>query len=196
MGLLEDVRDRITSDAALIQYYGTDSGQSPEEILLEKERRETIVNLMKRVMKVLGKRDRKVLWLYIKGYTQSDIGNHIGITQQAVEKRLKNIPKKLRKKLSQHYLTLTKAYLLDNPSVKEAGTPREYLGWPCSFSQKIAVEGTWKYLNGYKRWKTQTECRMLQYLPKNTSCCFCGIKCKYPEENPMYERKENPMEPT
>ena len=46
-------------------------------------------------LKVLNKRHRKIVLLRMNGYTLQEIGDHLGVTRQAVENQLKTIKKKL-----------------------------------------------------------------------------------------------------
>ena len=173
----------------MIKCYSREYGLSPEDVVLEKERRGLLVQLMKDVMLILSKRNRKILWLYIKGYTQKQIAEKVGITQPAICQRLNKIPAIVKKRLSPHHIILLKEYLLDNPSRTKSGTPKELLGWPVIFLQHVGIEGQWGTIRGKQVYKSKTECRMIEYLkcgfheddlPK---CCLCGKKCTRTENN-------------
>ena len=181
--LLADVRDRITDDDILINCYSRDKGRSPENILIEKERRIILIQLIKDVMGILNKRDRKILWLYIKGCTQGQIAAQLGVTQPAVFQRLNKIPQIVRKCLLYHHIILVNEYLTDNPSTAVANTPRELLGWPVTFMEKAGATGQWGISRGKKVYRSKTECKMIEYLKYGfhmdelPKCCLCGNKC-------------------
>ena len=133
-------------------------------------------------MRVLSRRDRKILWLYIKGESMRQIGDKLGITKQSTHERLNNIPRKLQKSLTADHLASIRKYLLDNPSTTEADTPKNLLGWPVSYLQKVSVAGRWGISRGKKVYHTQTECRIPEYIG-NASCGMCGTKCKVRKED-------------
>lgn len=81
--------ERISIDDALLT---ADNSKNPEELLLNKE---YINNLKTGIAVRLSDKEKKVLSLYLAGYSYIEIANSLGITVKAVDNALQRIKKKL-----------------------------------------------------------------------------------------------------
>ncbi len=81
-------------DSTLVDILGQAKGSNPEEILLEKEKADTIGLEMTRL---LSDYELRVLSLYLQGKSYLDIGNEIGKSPKSVDNALQRIKKKFEK---------------------------------------------------------------------------------------------------
>ena len=131
----------------------------------------------------------KILSLYIKNKSQKDIASICKISQQAVSKRLKGIPGKM-KKYSVNGIPFFDNYRPEEFLVKysklEAHAPTG-CNFPHEYLQKINTGGKWGKLKGRKIWVSKHKCCLPEYFEnsfrdKNTICTICK-HCKREEKN-------------
>ena len=146
--------------------------------MIQKEERQIIVDILMKALEYLKGNDKKILEMFvIDGWNQYEIARQLNISQPAVSQRLQKIPKMLENCLSPRYYILCKELLLDNPSVKEATTPKEHIGWLCSRLQKVNDGGYWGY-NSHRKtneYKTKYKCIIDTYI--DALCSQCGTRC-------------------
>ncbi|SFB10384.1 RNA polymerase sigma factor [Selenomonas ruminantium] len=135
--------------------------RDPAEILIEEERaialREHLVNLRNK----LSKENWKVLVMVVRGKTYAEIGDALGISHQAVSKRLLTIRK---------YAEGLQEFLRRDSPIYEAGTPMVKVCYPMDAAMK-----------------NLRKCRMPEYMAEcfddtNTRCCYCE-KCRRNKDN-------------
>ena len=142
--MLDDVRLKFINDDYLIEQYERKQGLSPLEIIIQKEERQAIVNIVMQSIEILKGNDKQILEMYvIDGWNQCEIAKQIGISQPAVNKRLQKIPTIIEKWLLSDTLYYCKELLCDKPSMKEAKTPQYHIGWLVNRLQKINNGGHW-----------------------------------------------------
>jgi DNA-binding CsgD family transcriptional regulator/ribosomal protein L32 len=151
--------------------YIKENAKTPEEIILEGERLSELFALVAYLKQVLKPKAFDVLWNYcVLGKTQDQIASEYNITQQAINKFLKNIYKKVVILVSEkiNYVDI----LLPNESTKEADSP-ETLGWQHEFLQKCNDGGYWYiFKNGKRKYISRKKCK----LPELNKCEFNGDK--------------------
>lgn len=135
--------------------------RDPAEVLIEEERaaalREALVNLREK----LSEDNWNVLVMVSRGKTYEEIGESMGITHQAVSKRLTTIRK---------YAEGLQAFLRKDSPIYEAGSPVVKVCYPMDAAMK-----------------NLRKCRMPEYMAKcfgdsNTRCSYCE-KCRRTKDN-------------
>ena len=179
----------------LIEEYGRKQGLTPEELYQEKFKRKLWVLLVRFALRILDSTDQRILVGYcIDKRTFEDLGKELGIAKNNVLKRLNNMPKKIRKRITRRTYVLCRALLLDNPSTTEASTPKHHIGWLGTRLTNVYAGASWELAWDRSNHKTlqyisKTECLLPEYLQDSfgdseTFCGYCGNKCS---------RKENQM---
>lgn len=187
--LLKDIRDNLASDERLIEQYIRKEGQTPLDVLVERESRRDIVELLSHLEEILDEIDLKILEMFIiDNRTQEYMANVLGISQPAIVKRLNKIPEKVVKfgyKIPHFDNYVGKDFLIKS-STLEVGSPTG-CGFPFEYLQKINVGGHWGKVKGKKNkrqrlWVSKAECRLPEYFTKcfgdnETKCPICQ-NCK------------------
>lgn len=115
----------------------------------------------------------------LEGRTFEDIGKTLGKDESTIRRKLDNIHKFIAKRVhDKETLTELKEYILDNPSLKEASTPNNALGWMCERLPKHCVGYKWGITRGRKEWKPVYKCMMHTYT--DAICTLCGVRCTNP----------------
>lgn len=162
--------------------YLAQMSETPEDILLEKERLSEITKLMAFIKDQLSEKAFDVLWLYtVEGWTQEKIADKYKVTQSAIAHYIKKISKKLQQILiNSSFNPINTKELFQQPQSKlEAHSP-EIMGWTHEFLQEVSIEGQWKYLkNGRKVYESKTRCMIPEYFEdcfyQGTAKIFCSI---------------------
>jgi RNA polymerase sigma factor (sigma-70 family) len=181
----EDVKSNQSQNVVrryIIKDYINLYGKTPEEILCERERTDEIVDAYNYITSLLSD-NAKVIWeLHIlKGYTQKEIADYIGIKQQTVCRYLNRIKSRLNKKgvrktLEKHYI-----YSLIRHSSLKAHAPSSY-GYPYEFLMRVNGGGQWQSHLGNKIYKSKTICILSNYFSQSfhddkTCCSLCNKMC-------------------
>ena len=130
--------------------------RDPADILVEQEREEALQEALVALRDRLSEDNWEVLVMVTKGMTYDEIGERMGITHQAVSKRLNTIRK---------YAEGLDELLRSDPPIYEAGSPTVKVAYPMDAAMK-----------------NQRKCKMPEYLAETfkddkTCCCYCE-KCK------------------
>ena len=130
--------------------------RDPADILVEKEREDALQKALVSLREQLSEDNWKVIVMVTKGMTYDEIGERMGITHQAVSKRLNTI-----RKYAEGLDVLLRA---DSP-IYEAGSPVVKVAYPMDAAMKF-----------------QRKCKIPEYLAERfrddkTVCSYCE-KCK------------------
>ena len=131
--------------------------RDPADVLAEKEREEALENALIELRERLSDDNWTVIVMITQGKTYDEIGERLGISHQAVSKRLNTIRK---------YAEGLDELLRRDPPVYEAGSPVVKVAYPMDAAMN-----------------NQRKCRVPEYLAAafdddKTCCCYCE-KCKY-----------------
>ncbi len=131
--------------------------RDPADIMVEKEREVALQKALVRLREQLSEDNWNVIVMVTKGMTYDEIGERMGITHQAVSKRLNTI-----RKYAEGLDVLLRA---DSP-IYEAGSPVVKVAYPMDAAMK-----------------NRRKCRVPEYLAETfrddkTVCCYCE-KCKW-----------------
>lgn len=174
--LLQDIEESICDDETIIEQYTRIEGVSSLDILIEKERRRTVIEMMKFVMSTLDHIDRKILWLYaIRGMTHTAIAKKMRTSRQSIAKRIDRIHKKLPSMPSEWRIAI-----LPKASVLVAGLPKP-TGTPFDITRKVNIQTVKVKIDGNYQYRSKWKCKVDEYFENsfgdsNTICTFCD-KC-------------------
>lgn len=197
--IIAEIEDEMTDEQCLIHSYCRVYGDSPEEVVLAKERIHEYIVLFKFLQSKLCHRDFKVLidWL-IYGKTYTEIGKYSNRTNKksgdkyykqqwaaAGKREVLRVLRRLRKISLNPAVLLCKENLIQDFR-KDAHKPMLYAGWSVDRLQKANVGAHWKrptktchcsteYITDYK-------CLIPEYLANAFHdqvpiCSACGIRC-------------------
>ena len=135
--------------------------RDPAEVLVEEERAAALQKALADLRQRLSQDNWRVLVMVARGRTYVEIGEVLGITHQAVSKRLDTIRK---------YADGLQEVLHREPPLYEAGSPVVKVAYPMDAAMR-----------------NMRKCRMPEYLEVcfgdgDTRCCFCE-KCKRGSRN-------------
>lgn len=165
----------------LIDFVRT-TGKSPEDIVLEQERLNNIIKLIKRIKKHLGDDYRIFHMIIIQGFKQSYVAKRTGLSQSEISRIYNKSLNKVRDKfkniagslLYQDYIDALTPY----SSVREASEAKTKIRYPSEFLSNLSVGGR----KGKRVWINHTKCATLDYLDDcfkdNRTCCTYCEKCK------------------
>lgn len=200
----------------MIENYGRTQGLDPCEILVEKEKRQEIVQMIKLVLSKLSPKEREIFYMYcIDKMTFEQIGEHVvgeykkllknasGYKSKKTEenkrialtkigiKELQRITAKIKQKCTPVSNTLCKDLLLPNESMEEASTPKHHIGWLGTRLMKVNNGGYWSYNKhrDTKEYKSKHKCAIDTYT--EGICSQCGIKCTNKEMKPRAKFVQN-----
>mgnify|MGYP000107945010 CR=1 FL=1 len=174
----QDYKEGYLDVETIADSYCRQYGSSPEEYILECERRKVILYFVEKVLSVLTKYERKLFELYVfDGLTYQEIGDAVGKSKQTVWLNLTRLKNKIIKRIdNEEELSLLRQYITDNPSLLEASTPKEHLGWTIDRLPKTCVGYRWGKTMGKQEWKPIYKCTICEYT--DGICTLCGTKCK------------------
>lgn len=135
--------------------------RNPLDIIVENERLEGLCSEIVELKKKLSKENWAIVTMISKGYTTTKIGNILGISHQAVSKRIATI-RRIAEPLRE--------YLVSEPSTFEASTPSVKIEYPMDAARK-----------------NHRHCEMPEYLREcfhddKTLCSYCE-KCTRKKDN-------------
>lgn len=159
-----------------IDDYLEKSSVTPEEIVLEKERMESIVDLVNLLKKNLSEKAFDILWLsVVEGWTQEKIAGKYGTYQQNISRIIEKTQKTCVSLLPNP--TIVQELFREPQSILVAHTP-ESAGYPHEFLQDVNNGGEWKSCGrSGKRWVTKSICRLPEYFQEsfNSSSVVCPL---------------------
>lgn len=174
----------MTDDTTLIDHYTQIEGVTPLDILLEKEKRRAIIEMLRFVMPLLDRKDRKVFWLFIKGEPFEMIARRMGMKKQSVSERLDRIPKKLEAHISPEQREYWMGFLISPQSEKVAGYPTS-CGYPFEYLMHVDDkdleddEKNWGIRVGRRTYLSRWKCKLPEYFDEcfeeghKTHCPIC-----------------------
>lgn len=198
---LKDLEEELLDEETLIEAYSRQYGQSPEEVILAKERMKSMFDYFKYIKRKLSNEDWNILidWL-IEGKSYIDIGKKYLKTPRdsklspqflpqaycsRAKRRILNIQCFLRETAQNPVVTLLKPQLEQNWE-KDAEEPRIFAGWLCSRLAQANDGAYWKMptktCHSKKEYKSRIKCKIPEYLHKCFGdnipvCSACGIRC-------------------
>ena len=127
--------------------------RDPADILIERERSEALEDYLVKLKEELSEKNWQIVVMVSKGFTQEEIGEKLGITQQMVSKRLANTIRK--------YAEGMQELLRRGPPMLEAGGAVVKVAYPMDAAMK-----------------NLRKCSMPEYFTKcfgdtNTRCTMC-----------------------
>lgn len=198
--ILGEIEEEMMDEQCLIHSYCRVYGDSPEEVILAKERIHEYITLFHFLQKQLCKKDFKVFidWL-IYGKTYTEIGKFSHRTQKkygdkyykqqwaaAGKKEVLRVLRRLHKIAQEPVVILCKENLIQDFQ-KDAHEPMLYAGWLVERLQKANVGAHWKYptktCHCSKEYKTDYKCLIPEYLQESFKgspmpvCSICGVRC-------------------
>ena len=179
MAFLEENRATIDQQRLMqkIAEQGLPIHKSPEEVLLEKERRIEILNLLEQIRLIIGDYKWKIFcWYVIDNLSQDKIGKRLNKSQQAISSMLKRIQKKIFKYLEKYVVKdgdFSYIYEGLNPIFVKTTHSLTILGYPVDFLQQAGKGSRFKTKkNSAKRYT----CLLPEYIRadgSNTVCSLC-----------------------
>ena len=82
---------------SLDSFVGTFTQSNPEERFIE---REDLLDVEKLLLDLCSETERKILSLYLRGFTYKKISSMLGITEKSVDNALQRIKRRLKRRLS------------------------------------------------------------------------------------------------
>lgn len=160
----------------IVGNYIINTSVTPEEVLLEKERVETIIDFVIILKKKLSGKAFDILWLSaVEGWTHGEIAEKYGRERSTITKFLGKTQKKCTKLFP--YGTIVQELFREPQSILEARSP-ESAGYPHEFLQDVNNGGEWKNCGrSGKRWVTKSICRLPEYFQEsfNSSSVACPL---------------------
>lgn len=179
----------------LIDSYIEKMSVTPEDVLLEKERIESISELIDIIKQQLTNKEFDILWSsIIDGETHDSIAARYDISRVAITQQLKRTYSKCQKII----LSLPngddyKELLQDRESILTAGAP-ESRGYPHEFLQEVNIGGEFKTSkSGRRKYISCEQCQLPEYFQacfgdKETKCTLCTNEF---DENTCSRKKDN-----
>ena len=181
--MLRDIRDTLCDDEALIEQYVRKEGLSPLEVLVERESRQEIIYILNAIDKYLDPDDRKILELWvIDGKDQKQIGEILGLTQQAISYRIRVMPDKIARHVCEiPFFDLYYQSELFTEKPYQTHNQTNLLGFPFEHLSKLGNGGYWGQYKGRKVYQSRSICKVPEYLAgafdDKTVCTYCK-RCK------------------
>jgi hypothetical protein len=177
--------------------------------VIAKEKIGVIIEIWREVSKVLTAEELEGLLKYIVDQrTYGEIG-YVKVENYKAKKsnqkkrirkhawirgyrRISAVMTKLKTLVVSENLILCKEFLLDNPSMTEATTPKIHFGWLVTVLQKINGGGYWtkpqKTDKQKSEYKSRSICLIPSYLSQSfgdtkTKCGICGVRCSRKSNN-------------
>lgn len=156
-------------------------GMSPEDAIIEMERRKKVAELLQIVLPTLNEKDLTIFWKFgVEGKSQNVIAKEIGMAQPTVWYRIEKMYERIAE-ITTINIAEWADFLLPPQSDLEAGSP-ESMGYPYEFAREQNDGGRWGIKDGYRRWISKSKCTMPEYFKKcfpdqKTVCPICDT-CK------------------
>jgi predicted DNA-binding protein YlxM (UPF0122 family) len=154
-------------------------GVTPEEVVLEKERKREIMEFLAKLSSVLTDKQRKVLWLYaVEGNRPSDVASMLEISKpdfSNIKVRIKTIAERMSRKAQFREHLLPAQSVLEPHKPESCGLPFEFL-----MSQNDGGRTGRKY--GRKVYISKEKCLIPEYFEQcfgknhKVTCSLCE-KC-------------------
>lgn len=145
--------------------------------MLERERREKIIDLIEQVLPLLDDYEKAIFELYVLGgKTFEETGRELSRHKSSIYRKVMNMNRKIRK-CCEDFDTLVelRAYIVDNPSTKEAKPAVHHLGWNTERLSKYCTGAKWGKVCGYFEYKPTYKCLIDTYT--DAVCTLCGVRC-------------------
>lgn len=145
--------------------------------MLEKERREKIIELIEQVLPLLTQYEREIFEMYVlEGRTFEYIGSQLGKNKSTICRKLDNLHKLIAERCGDmDSLLELRNYIVDNPSTLEAKVASISLGWNTERLSKSCVGYRWGITRGRKEYKPIYKCLIDTYT--DAICSMCGVRC-------------------
>lgn len=178
----------------------TSHTSDPADIVLEKERLNTICDLWEQLQTVLTERQVEILTAFVEtNGNYSDIARRFNITKAGVNKTLKLIRGHVSK-LDVDFLDLCKEALTPAQSTFVAVKPSG-MGQPYEREMCLPIGSSWQTRFGKQVYTTKNICHIPEYLTNTNSdsiCTICEFKCtrlkEFPEQpKPSQEHQDKIM---
>lgn len=164
-------------------------GESSIDILVTQQNRRELMEMLRVVVALrlpngkpaLDRINRRILYMYVIGFSHRTIAAKVNLSHIAVHKRIKDMHKKIL--LCQGgSLENLHGFLQPLPSTKVAHAPEVMLGLGIDSAKDSWRDSEWGLTNMKKTWKTKVACRVPEYFEdcfgdKETHCSLCGIQC-------------------
>lgn len=153
----EEDRNQVNSQnlriEKLIDTLENPYGDTPEDILIENERIDTLSKLLLQIKnRVQDKKYNIFIYRYIEGYSQADIAEILEVSHQYVSQ----VIKELNTILKEFNTEELKDYLLPKQSTAVAHKPNILIRYPFEFTANLKP------------------CKMDEYLPESVICNWCS----------------------
>lgn len=153
---------------------------TPEEILIERERCNDVLDMLKLARRIIGDRDYQILCRYvIDNATQETIAKEFSLTQSTISTILDNICVRISDASKKYSYDMLKETIIAPQSVLEAHAC-ETRGYPYEFLQDVNVGGMWKTTarTNKQKFVSQNRCMLPEYFEQsfkdsNTVCNIC-----------------------
>jgi predicted DNA-binding protein YlxM (UPF0122 family) len=185
--LLKDVRDRFLDKETLIDQYVRQEGRPVDEVLVEMENRKETFELLNLAFEGLEQTDKRIIERYIiDNWTMADIAKELQMSQQAVSKRLSQLPEKIFKKFIKNGCKHGK-YSLEEKSIENfipglsipfRADKTNAVGFPSDLMERVGNGGYWNYKtkSGRRVYYSRKKCM----LPEYYEVCFKDTKTACP----------------
>ena len=172
----------------------------PADIILERERLNTICDLWEQLQTVLTERQVEILTAFVEtNGNYSDIARRYDINRQSINDILNSIRKRVSK-LDINFLDLCKEALTPAQSTFVAVKPSG-MGQPYEREMCLPVGSSWQTRFGKQVYTVKNICHIPEYLTNTNSdsiCTICEYKCtrlkEFPEQpKPSQEHQDKIM---
>lgn len=180
--LIKAIEDGITNTDSLIETYSRQHGADPLDLLVEKERRKRICEIICNILHKLPQKDRRILFMIMTGFSVPDMAEKLKIDVSCVYKRINKFHNKILKKyITQKEAIELRELLEPEPSTLEAHAPED-CGFPFEWLMNLGNGGEWGLYNGRKTYRSKKKCFLPEYFQRcfkdnKTHCSLCA-ECK------------------
>lgn len=175
---LDLLRDGYCDIETIIEETSQIEGVTPEDILVEQEKRRELLTTLTEILSALTKKQQKILWFLIRGWTQESVAKVMGITQPCIVQYVNTIQKRIMRKVDKQKLD-SLFELLQAPQSKKEATMPQGCGLPYEWlkEQSNGIKKT--KIRGVMQWRSCTICKLPEYFNEtfgdsNTQCNLCA----------------------